>query len=89
MIGSEYDANYEEPECTICGSYMEWQECHDCDDGYWDAYDEDPINESPGTVVCCHHCHGKGGYWECSALPHTGEQMAEWEKRITTPTPPP
>ncbi len=53
--------------CSRCGWEMEWAECHmiDCEDGVYDAYEEDCINNDPGTFVNCSECHGKGGHWYC------------------------
>jgi len=56
-----------EPVCTVCGADMEWEDCwNGCDDGYFDLYDEDPINYAPDEEYeTCDICKGKGGYWVC------------------------
>ena len=42
------------PECPVCYAQMEWQDCDACGgDGEIDAYDDDPINESPGSFDPC------------------------------------
>lgn len=70
------------PECPVCYAQMEWEQCDACcGDGEIDAYDEDPINESPGSFEPCRDCHGLGGFMQCSALPHTEEQMRAWRER--------
>lgn len=60
----DYD---EEPTCKHCGYQMDWAECHmiDCEDGQYDAYEQDAINNDPGTYLKCYECNGKGGHWYC------------------------
>ena len=43
------DDGDQDESCFACGG-----------DGFVDAHDEDPINESPGTIVICHNCGGSG-----------------------------
>lgn len=62
--------DYDEPVyqfCKKCGSEMEWVDCWqiDCEDGCYDAYEEDCINNDPGTFVICETCEGDGGWWCC------------------------
>ncbi len=74
--------------CPICGMYMEWVDCQqsDCDDGYYHDCGEDccccayPAPDTP-----CQECHGAGGWMECTALPHTDEQIAAYETRSSRP----
>jgi hypothetical protein len=55
-----------EPHCNACGCGMDWVDCWSgCDDGYFDAYEDDPINCFPGEVEECGNCGGKGGWWRC------------------------
>lgn len=45
--------------CPACGHHeTRSHRCSECDDGYTDAYDEDPINEDPGTLIICGECSG-------------------------------
>jgi hypothetical protein len=46
---------------------MEWAECIaiDCEQGWYDEYEEDPINCNPGDMARCGECDGKGGWWFC------------------------
>lgn len=62
----DYD-DVEIPSCKHCGWDMSWADCHmiDCEDGEYDAYEEDCINNDPGTFVTCHECGGKGGHYYC------------------------
>lgn len=63
--------------CPICGAEMEWEECHavGCEDGWYDGYEfDDPLWFSPGEMVRCEECGGKGGYWVCINSPHAEAQ---------------
>lgn len=72
----------DEPTCPICGASMEWVDCWSmCEDGFVDEYEEDPINCDPGDTRPCGECNGQGGGMECTALPHSEEQMAAWRKQ--------
>lgn len=50
--------------CQQCGhSPIHWRRCEriGCDDGYYDEYEDDAINYSPGEVLTkCETCHGTG-----------------------------
>jgi hypothetical protein len=49
--------------CKCCSVSIEFHPCWtNCDEGFVDAYDEDPINESPGTLEVCRECRGNGGH---------------------------
>lgn len=66
--GEPRDDEYEEePTCKHCGYQMDWAECHmiDCEDGQYDAYEQDAINNDLGTYVKCYECNGQGGHWYC------------------------
>jgi hypothetical protein len=63
---------------------MEWTDCwlcwgrggfHDCGEDCCPCLDKEEI------TVRCDECGGRGGYPECTALPHTEEQMAEYRGR--------
>lgn len=39
------------PTCPICGAEMAWEDCwKGCDDGFFDAYESDPVNFAEGEV---------------------------------------
>jgi len=70
----------DEPEvCQICGCMLEWVSCWMmCDDGYFDEYENDPINNDPGDMSVCPECRGAGGYLECPNAenhPHVSAQQ--------------
>lgn len=52
-------------DCKICGEELQWNECTECEDGYYDAYEEDPLWYEPGEVKPCPTCKGKGGWNVC------------------------
>ena len=60
--------DYSPDSCPTCGLPLVWEDCwNGCDDGYFDEYDYDPINYSPGEYMRpCDICHGIGGYWICA-----------------------
>jgi hypothetical protein len=54
--------------CSIHGDVEStaWVPCFaGCDDGLIDEYEDDPINETPGTYSRCPECRGKGGWRVC------------------------
>lgn len=61
---------YDEDKCPKCGEYKVcWRDCDDwnCDDGYIDEYEDDPINFAPGEqYVMCRECWGTGIVRWCS-----------------------
>ena len=43
-----------------------WVSCYaGCDEGYFDAYDEDPLWADPGDLEVCSECRGAGGFVVC------------------------
>lgn len=43
-----------------------WVHCwNGCDDGSFDAYEDDPLWNDPGDREACEACHGKGGFVVC------------------------
>ena len=49
-----------ETDCTA------WVPCwNGCDYGYFDAYEDDPINNDEGDLEPCRECHAKGGWTVC------------------------
>ncbi|HEU5023129.1 MAG TPA: hypothetical protein VFT60_14615 [Bryobacteraceae bacterium] len=64
-----YDKATDAFTCPVHGEDVEiaWVPCYaGCDEGYFDAYDDDPINEDPGTFERCGECRGKGGFTVCA-----------------------
>lgn len=51
--------------CPHCGCGLVWEDCSDCDDGYIDMYDDDPLWYEPDDVEPCSTCRGKSGWWYC------------------------
>ena len=60
------DYNINDTPCPKCGNgYTHDRPCQgmNCDDGYCDEYEDDPINFAPGEEYTeCEECHGTG--WE-------------------------
>jgi hypothetical protein len=79
------DDCYERSDCPVCGSDQQWVECWHCfgDGGYHDCGDDCCCCLHPelDLNVDCPECGGEGGYLECLSLPHTAEQMADYERR--------
>lgn len=73
----EYDRT---PICEKCFGEMDWADCWmiDCEEGFYDAYEEDCINNDPGTYVRCEQCEGEGGWWFCQSCErnHQGKNTA-------------
>lgn len=54
--------------CSVHGpvGMTAWVPCwNGCDDGYFDAYEDDPINNDPGDTEPCRECRGEGGHVVC------------------------
>jgi len=67
------DYEYDDTPCPKCGAEpTHWRRCTeiDCDDGFIDLYDEDPINEDPGTFRTCPECQGTGIHHWCPKCGH-------------------
>ena len=48
------------------GDCTAWVPCwQGCEDGYFDAYEDDPINNDEGDLEVCRECHGEGGWVVC------------------------
>lgn len=83
-FAEEMNDGYSVPSCTICGSDMESVECWQCfGDGGWHDCGDDccPCLDKEEITRDCDECNGQGWYWQCTALPHTDEQMAAWRAR--------
>lgn len=62
--------------CPRCGTALYWQECTEinCDDGWIDAYEDDPLWYEPGELEMCQECEGRGYHnWcpNCNYTPYT------------------
>ena len=54
--------------CSVHGEVHDtgWVACwNGCEDGYFDAYEDDPINNDPGVMLRCSECCGHGGWTVC------------------------
>jgi hypothetical protein len=54
--------------CSVHGEvqHTAWVLCwNGCEDGYFDAYEDDPINCDPGDQEICRECAGTGGWHVC------------------------
>jgi hypothetical protein len=55
-----YEDDYDFP-CPACNNpFTRWQHCNECDDGFIDLYDEDPLWYDPGDSEPCRECSGTG-----------------------------
>lgn len=68
--------------CPRCGGMWAWFPCTNfgCEDGLVDLYEDDPINESPGTFVTCPECHGREGGWWCAKCRANDQTLTVAEK---------
>ena len=49
-----------------CGEELDWDDCEACGgECFTDAYEDDPINNSPGELEVCPQCSGRGGFTLC------------------------
>lgn len=74
----EYNQDYEN-ECPECGhSPLHFRDCQNyCDDGYFDEYEDDPINYAPGeSITICTDCWGSGIETWC---PKCGLNISKFE----------
>ncbi len=73
-MSDDYEVERDYPDqCKICGADMEWSDCWRCSgEGACDDGGEDAADPT------CFECKGEGGYLECSALPHSEEQMVAY-----------
>ena len=64
-----YDKAKDTHICSIHGDVGDntgWVNCHaGCNDGWFDAYEDDPINCDPGETETCEECNGEGGWVVC------------------------
>lgn len=52
-------------QCARCGSSVGWIDCEQCDEGYHDLYEQDPLWYDEGDVEACDFCVGRAGWWAC------------------------
>jgi len=70
--------------CSVCGSDMTMEPCHAClgAGGSHECGDDVcPCLDPHEITDWCEECNGEGEYPQCSALPHSDEQMAEFHAR--------
>lgn len=58
------DVERDEP-CPRCGAITLRQPCNECDDGFVDLYDEDPLWYDEDDIEPCAACHAMGNHWWC------------------------
>jgi hypothetical protein len=69
MSGTDDDREDDGPaSCPVCGADMVWEACWLC----------------LGAGGHCEECDNAGGYLQCTALPHSDEQMVEYRRRAET-----
>lgn len=77
------DIEYAEGCCPKCGHEPIYRrDCTDCDDGYHDLYEEDPLWYNEGDTEECEHCNGYGGHVWC---PSCGYDILEDEEKLVAP----
>lgn len=67
LLGAMYHGSDGAMTCALCHYEMEWGDCGGlgCEDGYYDAYEDDPNFYDPGDLAVCPQCNGRGGAWCC------------------------
>lgn len=61
MNDYEIDSDLDCPRCNHTPTHYRRCGVIGCDDGYFDEYDDDPINYGPGEALTrCSTCHGSG-----------------------------
>ena len=70
MIDDYDDLDYLDTPCPRCGEFaVQSRRCDewDCDDGWIDESEDDPVNFAPGeSLVMCRECFGTGVVRWCS-----------------------
>lgn len=61
------DVEIDDRPCPACGhEYTHFRRCGDCEDGYVDCHDDDPINCVPGEEYePCPECNGRHVFHWC------------------------
>lgn len=77
--GTPDDEDY----CRICGAPMERVSCWHClgEGGFQDCGEDCCCCLEPELNEGCQECGSRGTYLECTALPHTDEQVAAYGRR--------
>ena len=59
---SDHDYDIDELPCPVCDNpYTHYRFCCECEDGFIDEHEDDPINFAPGeSLVMCRECYGEG-----------------------------
>lgn len=57
---------HDDEPCPNCGGQVLWAPCTQCEDGFIDVYDDDPLWYDEDDVEPCHECNGKGYHKWCS-----------------------
>ena len=66
--------------CSVHGEVdlTAWVNCwNGCDEGFFDDYEDDPIECEPGEISTCSECKGKGG-WRVCGVCNEDNPDAEW-----------
>lgn len=62
----DYELDDDAP-CPTCGEWkLRWRRCDQCDEGYNDLYDEDPLWYDPDDQEACFECGATGIQRWCS-----------------------
>jgi hypothetical protein len=62
-----YEYEDGEPACPQCGAEAEWADCWGlgCEDGTYDASEDDPLWYGDDGRETCSICEGSGGWYYC------------------------
>lgn len=79
------DYDIDDLPCPACGNEITHSMlCRECDDGWNDEYDDDPINFTPGeSYMRCRECDGEGIQRWC---PKCGADYWRARRAALTPT---
>lgn len=76
-----YDKQLEAYICAIhgdVGDNVGWVQCYaGCDDGYFDDYEDDPLESDLHVVSVCSECDGHGG-WKVCGVCNKDNPDVEW-----------
>lgn len=55
------DYDIDDIPCPACGHHeTHSRPCYECEDGFEDEHDDDPVNCPPGSMMVCGACRGNG-----------------------------
>lgn len=84
MTASDYSFKFDKQRDTwVCSAHGEvdstaWVRCwNGCTEGYFDAYEDDPLLFDPGDMETCSECRGAGGWRVCGEC-NANNPDAEW-----------